>query len=355
MQNNIESEKLTANSDISNQVLVYLRKIMRAIDLHSKKLIQEFKLTGPQLIVLKEIESNNQISIGEIAKNISLSNATVTGIVNRLELRGLVKRIRHDSDRRKVIVLKTNKADSLLKNAPPPLQEQFTSLFENLDESRRTQIMCSLQKVSSMMGAQELDAAPVLSSFPPAASEVAVSKKLIDEPVIHDVETETTIDKKIAEIKTSEKAVDDIIIHEIRSLSDKPDWISLEELASFIYKNIKPFEDTLEDTRRAVEIAIDSDQPKGAFVLLAEIDKKPVGALIMHRTNMKGYIPENILLMVCVHPSMRGKGLGGKIIKKGIELADGDVKLHVEYDNPAKQVYEKIGFTSKYAEMRYHK
>jgi len=70
---------------------------------------------------------------------------------------------------------------------------------------------------------------------------------------------------------------------------------------------------------------------------------------------MKGYIPENILLMVCVHPLMRGKGIGGKIINKSIELANGNIKLHVEHDNPAKQVYESIGFISKYAEMRYYK
>jgi GNAT superfamily N-acetyltransferase len=75
----------------------------------------------------------------------------------------------------------------------------------------------------------------------------------------------------------------------------------------------------------------------------------------MLRTGMKGYIPENILLMVCVHPSMRGLGVGGRIIRKGIKEAEGDVKLHVEYDNPAKQVYEKIGFTTRYAEMRYMK
>jgi len=146
-----------------------------------------------------------------------------------------------------------------------------------------------------------------------------------------------------------------IKIHVIRSLDDFPSWTDVDNLAKFIHENIKPYEDTLEDTRRAVEIAIDPDHPKGAFMLIAEENQKPVGALIMLRTGMKGYVPENILLMVCVHPSMRGRGVGGQIIRKGIEQADGDVKLHVEYDNPAKQVYEKIGFTTKYAEMRYIK
>ncbi len=147
----------------------------------------------------------------------------------------------------------------------------------------------------------------------------------------------------------------EINIHVLRNIDDFPAWITIESLAKFIYDNIKPYEDTLEDTKRAVEVAIDSDQPKGAFILLAEKNRKPLGALIMLRTGMKGYVPENILLMVCVHPSTRGKGVGGMLIRRSLELADGNVKLHVEYDNPAKKVYEKIGFTTKYAEMRYLK
>ncbi|MBD3168017.1 MAG: GNAT family N-acetyltransferase [candidate division Zixibacteria bacterium] len=147
----------------------------------------------------------------------------------------------------------------------------------------------------------------------------------------------------------------EIPVHVYRKIEDFPAWLTVDSLAEFVYENIKPYEDSLEDTRRAVEIAIDPDRPKGGFLLVAEENGKPVGALIMHRTGMKGYIPENILLMVCVHPSTRGKGVGGRIIRKGIEVADGDVKLHVEYDNPAKQVYEKIGFTTKYAEMRFNK
>jgi ribosomal protein S18 acetylase RimI-like enzyme len=70
---------------------------------------------------------------------------------------------------------------------------------------------------------------------------------------------------------------------------------------------------------------------------------------------MKGYVPENFLLMVAVDPSTRGKGIGAQIINRSFELADGDVKLHVEYDNPAKRLYERLGMTSKYAEMRYQK
>lgn len=70
---------------------------------------------------------------------------------------------------------------------------------------------------------------------------------------------------------------------------------------------------------------------------------------------MKGYIPENILVYIATHKEFRGKRIGKNMMLKAIELADGNIALHVEPDNPAKYLYEKIGFTNKYLEMRYIK
>lgn len=89
--------------------------------------------------------------------------------------------------------------------------------------------------------------------------------------------------------------------------------------------------------------------------MLAHRGEEPVGAVLILRTGMKGYIPPNVLVFVSVSPAARGRGLGGRIIRDALEFADGDVKLHVEYDNPAKRLYERIGFATKYAEMRYGK
>jgi len=77
--------------------------------------------------------------------------------------------------------------------------------------------------------------------------------------------------------------------------------------------------------------------------------------LVANKTGMSGYIPENIIVYVAVDAQMRGKGIGKMMIDLAIELCDGDVKLHVEYDNPAKRLYERIGFKNKYADMRFKK
>ena len=71
------------------------------------------------------------------------------------------------------------------------------------------------------------------------------------------------------------------------------------------------------------------------------------------KSGMSGYVPEHILLFVTVDPAARGRGIGGRLIRRSIAECPGDVKLHVEHDNPAKRLYERLGFTAKYAEMRY--
>ncbi len=134
---------------------------------------------------------------------------------------------------------------------------------------------------------------------------------------------------------------------------DCPDWTTWDDLTVFLHDSLKPYEDTVADIRRGIDNAFREFDGRAGFVLIAETDRRPVGALVMLRTGMKGYIPENLLLFVAVAPSMRGHAIGRKLIQKAIELTDGNIKLHVEYDNPAKRLYERLGFESKYAEMRY--
>ena len=141
----------------------------------------------------------------------------------------------------------------------------------------------------------------------------------------------------------------------VRNDSDFPPGIDRQTLAEFFHNHMKPYEDTMKDVHQAISDAFDGRPGPGGFILLATSDDILVGALLMLGTGMKGYVPSHILLFVGVHPTLRGHGIGGRLVKKGIAEAGGDVKLHVEYDNPAKRLYERLGFKSKYADMRLEK
>jgi DNA-binding MarR family transcriptional regulator len=145
-----------------NQVMVALRRIIRSIDIHSRTLVKHYGLTGPQLVVLQEIYKQEEITPGHLAKAISLSQATVSGILDRLEKRGLVTRCRSASDRRKVLLKTTADADRMLNTGPPIMQVSFVNAFNQLEDWQRTMILSSLQHLVTLMHAEDLDASPIL-------------------------------------------------------------------------------------------------------------------------------------------------------------------------------------------------
>ena len=156
------------------QIVAALRRIMRAVELHSRQLVEAIGLTGPQLATLQDASRLQPTSPSVIARAVHLSQATVTGILQRLESRGLIERTRSETDRRSVQITVTTAGEDLLKNAPSLLQDHFREKLENLDEWERLLILSTLDRVATLMGAEDMDASPHLVSNqinPPTASK----------------------------------------------------------------------------------------------------------------------------------------------------------------------------------------
>lgn len=136
---------------------------------------------------------------------------------------------------------------------------------------------------------------------------------------------------------------------------DSPTFSEKNEVADFLFEHLDQYGDTKNDILKCLDYALSNSPQQGGFVLLARNEGDIAGAVVMNQTGMEGYIPENILVYIAVHKNYRGQGLGKEIMKKAIELAKGNIALHVEPDNPAKKLYEKLGFTNKYLEMRLSK
>jgi len=159
------------------ELLIALRKVIRAIDLHSKHLSKTSGLTSPQLLILLEIDKIPAINSSQIAKNVNLSAATVTSILDRLENKELVSRVRDSQDKRKVSLYLTENGKAILLNAPQALQENFINSFSNLAEWEQSQLLSSTERLADMMNANELDAAPLLELNAMSASSSNTSNK----------------------------------------------------------------------------------------------------------------------------------------------------------------------------------
>ncbi len=123
-------------------------------------------------------------------------------------------------------------------------------------------------------------------------------------------------------------------------------------IKDFLHTHLDQFGDTKEAIDKCIAYATNEIQSPGGFVLQGQHQGNTVGVVVVNKTGMEGYIPENILVYIAVDKKYRGKGYGKELMNKAIELAEGDIKLHVEHDNPARFLYQKLGFTNKYMEMR---
>ncbi|CAH8235370.1 MarR family transcriptional regulator [Vibrio aestuarianus] len=156
--------------NIHEEVLIAIRQIIRATDLHSKKINKDFGLTSPQLLLMREIKSSENVTIRQLSNNTNMSQATATSILDRLEKRGLITRQRDQQDKRKVHALLTTEGNQLLLNAPTLLQDNFIDQFQALSSWEQTLILSSLQRISSMMKNPEIETSaltPILEANDP--------------------------------------------------------------------------------------------------------------------------------------------------------------------------------------------
>lgn len=163
-------------NEVEDQIVASIRRIIRAIDLQSRRLQDQHKLTGPQLATLREAHNVGQPSISALARAVHLSQPTVSGIVSRLERRGLVDRRRSEGDRRSVVIEVTQEGLDVLDEAPSLLQERFRAELARLEDWERHWMLSALERIASMMDAEGIDAAPILETGPvsPPAEEATV-------------------------------------------------------------------------------------------------------------------------------------------------------------------------------------
>jgi DNA-binding MarR family transcriptional regulator len=149
---------------LEDEILAAIRRIVRAVDLRSRALIRGHRISGPQLVTLREVARMGPVPVSALARAVSLGQPTVTGILNRLERAGLVRRDRSERDRRNVLCTITPQGASVLGEAPSLLQDRFRRELSRLAEWERSQMLATLQRIASLMDAESLEAAPVLTT-----------------------------------------------------------------------------------------------------------------------------------------------------------------------------------------------
>ncbi|MGK0426797.1 MAG: ribosomal protein S18 acetylase RimI-like enzyme [Ulvibacter sp.] len=135
----------------------------------------------------------------------------------------------------------------------------------------------------------------------------------------------------------------------INKFSGRTSLVSEGNVKHFLFKHLEEYGDNLTDINSAIEYIFEKE---GGFALVQFYKNKISGVVVVNETGMSGYIPENILVYIAVDGQYRGKGFGQELMTFAIKSCKGDIALHVEKENPARFLYEKLGFTTPYLEMR---
>ena len=142
--------------------LIALRQILRATEISSRALAKDCGLTPSQLILMQITEDTENPTPSFLAKKASLSQATVTALIDKLEKRQFVRRRRDDGDKRRVYVELTEQGSRTLREAPDSLQTRFEKGFAKLEPWEQSFLVAALERTTGLLDAEDLDAAPVL-------------------------------------------------------------------------------------------------------------------------------------------------------------------------------------------------
>jgi [ribosomal protein S18]-alanine N-acetyltransferase len=148
----------------------------------------------------------------------------------------------------------------------------------------------------------------------------------------------------------------EVTIETITPDNHKEATVSQEDIADFLHEHLDRFRDPRNQIMKCLDYALGKNECRRGFIMVAkEKNNTILGVVVVLETGMSEYVPENLLVYIAVDGKTRGRGIGKSLMEKAVEAARGDVALHVEPDNPARRLYERIGFTSKYLEMRFKK
>jgi len=144
--------------------LVALRRILRATEIFGRELARSAGLTAVQFRVLQVVAETGQTAAKAISTRMGVSQATITALVDKLVAQGMVMREKSQTDRRQTNIIITEHGRRTVEDTPDPLQQRYVRRFKDMEDWEQAMLLSSLERVATMLGAEELDAAPVLET-----------------------------------------------------------------------------------------------------------------------------------------------------------------------------------------------
>jgi DNA-binding MarR family transcriptional regulator len=147
----------TGKRDLAKELIYQIRRLMQAGSLYSRELEKNHQVSAAQLNCLLALYDNGPLPPSQIARWIFVKPSTVTGIIDRLEQKDLVRRSRNSPDRRVITIELTENGLHLCRYAPPPIQQKILDGLKKLPENEVENILGALDQLTKMLDVHDLE------------------------------------------------------------------------------------------------------------------------------------------------------------------------------------------------------
>lgn len=147
-------------------IIIKLRKIIRSINLESKRIEKEHGISIPQLLCLQQLsqQEDYRATSTMIKDHLNLNASTVSGIIKRLEIKGLVAKLPKPNDKRASYITLTAKGMDLLRASPTTLQHKLSARLSKLPPGQINTLNEGIDLLITLLDAADIDAAPIITT-----------------------------------------------------------------------------------------------------------------------------------------------------------------------------------------------
>ncbi len=152
------------NEAVIKEIVRSIRKLVRAVSLDAQKISKRFGLTGPQSGVLRNLVNNGSMSSADLSRMMFVTPSNITGIIDRLEKKDLVKRVKKAGDRRVALIALTEAGEALSKSLPDPIEKKFLEELADLDTDGVRILSAAMHQILNLMDAGNVHETPLGAS-----------------------------------------------------------------------------------------------------------------------------------------------------------------------------------------------
>jgi len=149
------------NEQVIKDIVWAIRRLVRAVYLDTSKMSRQYGITGSQSMVLRVLIHNGPLSSADLSRRLYVTPSNITGVIDRLEKKDLVERIKKASDRRVSLITLTEAGIEKSKSLPDPVEQRFISELADLEPEHVQLLGVAMRQILNLMDTKGIEEAPL--------------------------------------------------------------------------------------------------------------------------------------------------------------------------------------------------